>query len=167
MSFTLIIICLGVFIAIAVIAGIAASLSGAGLDQDNAELTPFVKKPYVFDVVSELNLYRLLNELYGDRFYIFPQVGYSHLIDLKPGADRKYRNRFDKKSADFVLCDKERAIARLVIELDGSSHQTEKRIARDEKVDGWMREIKLPIVHLNPKEMSADVVRKAIDSALV
>jgi Protein of unknown function (DUF2726) len=130
------------------------------------EESPYVKKPFVFDHSSELTLYRQLVELFGDRYYIFPQVPYSRLVEVKKGEDKRHRNRFDKKIADFVLCDKERAVAQLVIELDGSSHKREKTKVRDALVDRMLTSIGLPILHL-PVGASSEEVRGGVERALL
>ena len=135
-------------------------------DASAEEELPYEKKPFVFDVMTELTLYRTLLELYGDKYYVFPEIGYSKLIQVKRGTEKKYRNRFDKKSADFVLCDKERAVARLVIELDGSSHNSETRMERDARVDKMMLSIGLPILHLKTSAMDKESVQKQIENIL-
>lgn len=117
--------------------------------EEGVEESPYVKKPFVFDHSSELALYRELVELFGDKYYIFPQVPYSRLIEVKKGEEKRHRNRFDKKIADFVLCDKERAVAQLVIELDGASHSRAKTQERDAFVDRTLASIGLPILHLS------------------
>lgn len=136
-----------------------------GVDSTDEEL-PYEKKPFVFDAMTELTLYRTLLELYGDKYYVFPEIGYSKLVQVKRGVEKKYRNKFDKKSADFVLCDKERAVARLVIELDGASHNSERRIERDARVDKMMLNIGLPILHLRTTAMDKVSVRTQIDTIL-
>jgi hypothetical protein len=141
-------------------------VKGGSFSADVEEELPYEKKPYVFDVMTELTLYRTLIELFGDKYYILPEISYSKLIQVKRGAERKYRNRFDKKSADFVLCDKERAVARLVIELDGSSHNSEKRMERDTRVDKMMFSIGLPILHLKTSAMDKESVRSQVDAIL-
>lgn len=127
---------------------------------------PFIKKQFVFDVMSELTLYRLLVETFSDKYYVFPQISYGRLIEVKKEADSWNRNRFDKKIADFVLCDKENAIAKLVIELDGPSHQLKKRIERDEKVDKMMLEIGLPILHLKTANFDKEYLKQEVTRKL-
>lgn len=123
----------------------------------------YEKKPFVFDAMSELTLYRLLIDIFGDRYYIFPQVVYSRLVQLKKGESLRYRTHFDKKIADFVLCAKENAKARLVIELDGSSHQSERAIVRDGKVDKMMEQIGLPILHLKTDNFDREYIKGEVE----
>lgn len=154
------------FVILLVVLGILAALkifltrSKEGEEESQPNL--FEKKPFVFDAMTELALYRQLLELFGDKYYIFPQISYGRLVQLKKGVELRNRTRFDKKIADFVLCDKERAIAQLVIELDGSSHQSEKRIERDTRVDKMMQEIGLPIMHLKVGAFTNDTLKNEV-----
>jgi hypothetical protein len=134
--------------------------------ESRSEELPYEKKPFVFDAMTELTLFRTLLELYDDKYYVFPEIGYSKLIQVKKGVERKYRNKFDKKSADFVLCDKEHAVARLVIELDGTSHNSEKRMERDARVDKMMQDIGLPILHLKTSAMDKESVKRLVSEKL-
>lgn len=127
--------------------------------------SPYIKKPFVFDHSSELKLYRELLELFGDKYYIFAQVPYSRLIQVKKGEDKRHRNRFDKKIADFVLCDRESAVAQLVIELDGSSHKREKTQERDALIDAILESISLPILHIPAGTLKSDI-RSSVESLI-
>ncbi len=131
-------------------------------EEKDEQINPYEKKTFVFDAMNELSLYRQLIELFGDKYYIFPQIPYARLIKVKNGMESYNRNRFDKKIADFVLCNKEQAVAKLVIELDGSSHQAEKRIERDNKVDAMMQQIGLPILHLKVGSFDKDKLKNEV-----
>lgn len=153
------------FVLIVLVVGFASAIKIFSLTKEGEkgqEVNPFEKKPFVFDVMDELSLYRQLLELFGDKFYIFPQISYGRLIQVKKGMESYNRNRFDKKVADFVLCEKEHVIAKLVIELDGSSHQSEKRMERDTKVDKMMQEIGLPILHLKTGSFNNDTLKNEV-----
>ena len=95
-----------------------------------------------------------------------PQIGYERLIKVKAGEDRYFRNFFDKKRADFVLCDIERGVAKLVIELDGPSHGSQQKIDRDEKVDQMMEAIKLPILHLTTNNFDKEYLRQEVNKKI-
>jgi hypothetical protein len=128
----------------------------------------YERKKYLFDSNAEFALFKLLVELYSDRFYIFPQVNYSHLVQVKlPERYKKgHRSRFDKKSADFVLCDKATVVPQLVIELDGPTHAKPSVVERDGFVDGLMQHIGLPILHLAVGPYTPESVKNAVDKAL-
>lgn len=135
----------------------------------NADLSVFERKPYLFDVISELNLYKLLVELFGDKYYIFPQINYAHLIQPRKSSwaeERKARSRIDRKSADFVLCDKDRGVPQLIIELDGSVHETKKKHARDEFINELTNIVDLPILHLKTGSITREFVLSEVQQKL-
>ncbi len=133
------------------------------------DLSVYERKPYLFDSSSEFNLYKILLELFGDRYFIFPQINYSHLIQPQKTTwteERKYRSRIDRKSADFVLCDKERIVPQLVIELDGNVHNFKRKQARDELIDEITKTVDLPILHLRAGNLDKEAIRKEIEQKL-
>ena len=134
--------------------------------EEVVENYPYEKKPFVFDAMSELTLYRLLIDLFGDKYYIFPQMTYGRLVQTKKGENLRHRTFFDKKIADFVFCDKERAVAQLVIELDGYSHRLGKKMERDAKVDTMMRQIGLPILHLGTNNLSREFIKSEVEKII-
>lgn len=134
-----------------------------------ADLSVFERKSYLFDAVSELNLYKLLVELFGDTYYIFPQINYAHLIQPRKSSwteERKARSRIDRKSADFVLCDKDRGVPQLIIELDGSVHETKKKHTRDEFIDELAKIVDLPVLHLKTGDIQREFVRDEVQRML-
>lgn len=134
-----------------------------------ADLSVYEKKPYLFDTISEFNLYKVLTELYGDKYFIFPQINYSHLIQPRKTTweeERKYRSRIDRKSADFVFCDKLRIVPQLVIELDGSAHNLKLKQARDEFINELTKIVDLPILHLRTSNLDRGFIKSEIDRKL-
>ncbi len=133
------------------------------------DLSIYEKKPYLFDTNSEFTLYKMLIELFKDKYFIFTQVNYSHLIQPKKigwKEERKYRSRIDRKSADFVLCDKEKVIPILIIELDGGVHNTRDKRSRDEFIDEIMKMSNLPILHIKNSDLNKDYISREIGSLL-
>ena len=128
------------------------------------------RKRFLFDAVSELNLYKMLMELYGNEYRIFAQVQYSHLIEPKKSLpqleQRKYRNSIDKKSADFVICHKDTVAPLLVIELDGSAHNQAKVKINDEFKNDITKVVGLPLLRLNTQNLTKEFVKKEIDAKL-
>jgi very-short-patch-repair endonuclease len=111
----------------------------------------------------------MLVELYGDKYYIFPQINYSHLIQPKKSSfeeERKYRSKIDRKSADFVFCDKEKIIPQLIIELDGYVHNFKSKQARDQFIDEITGIVDLPILHLKTNNLDKEFVKNKIDEKL-
>lgn len=132
-------------------------------------LSVYQKKEYLFDTNSEFFLYKILLELYGEKYHIFPQVNYSHLVEPKKSTwqeERKYRSSIDRKSADFVFCDKEKIIPRLVVELDGSVHSFKNKQTRDEFINELSKVVGLSILHLKTNNLDKEFIKKEIDQKL-
>lgn len=133
------------------------------------DFSVFERKPYLFDTNSEFNLYKVLLELFGNEYFIFPQINYSHLIQSKKASyveERKNRSRIDRKSADFVFCDKINIIPRLIIELDGSVHNFKSKQARDEFIDELTKIVDLPILHLKTDNLNREFIKNEINIKL-
>lgn len=129
----------------------------------------YQKKKFLFDTPSEFHMYKMLLELFGDKYFIFPQVNYSHLIEPKKSTfieERKYRSRIDRKSADFVFCDKETMVPVLVIELDGYVHDFKDKRARDEFINEITQVVDLPMLHIKTVDVSKEFVKKEIEGKL-
>lgn len=134
------------------------------------DLSVYIKRQYLFDSKPEFELFKILMEKYHDRFYIFPQVHYSNLIqprrDLPPKERFGYFSRIDRKSADFVLCDKEKISPQLIIELDGPTHDLPIRQKRDEFINEITKITELKILHLKTQNMAPDFLIEEIEKAL-
>jgi very-short-patch-repair endonuclease len=134
------------------------------------DLSVYLRRKYLFDSASEFQLFKLLIEMYQDRFHVFPQVHYSHLIEVRKDLTYRerisYWNSINRKSADFVLCDREEVVPQLVIELDGSSHKWDKRRERDEFIDSLLKQAGLPILHIKTDNLNREFVRTEIERVL-
>ncbi len=138
--------------------------------EGEVDLSVYERKQFLFDTVSEFNLYKVLLELFGDKYHIFPQVNYSHLIQPKKSTfsnERKYRSRIDRKSADFIICDNERIIPRLIIELDGSVHNLKNKQARDEFINELAKIVDLPILHFKKENLNKEFVKSEVMKKLI
>lgn len=110
---------------------------------------PYTKKKY-FLTPTEQKFYGMLHEWFQDKYYIFPQIHLSSLIEVA-NSERKqytYLNKIDRKSIDFVLFDKLNMLPLLAIELDDYTHTFDKRIERDRFVDDVFKIANIPITHI-------------------
>ncbi len=130
----------------------------------------YTRKESIFDIHTERELFDTLQELYGDRYFVFPQVHYSHL--LRPSKELSYRdrlvlrNKVDRKSADFVLCEKSDVSVRLVIELDGSSHDRPDRQERDTFINSIANTSNLNLLRMPTNRMDRASVLEQVDAKL-
>ena len=74
------------------------------------------------------------------RAYIFPQVSFSAILNTKGFYTR---SQFNRKIADFVLCDQNLKIV-AIIELDDSSHKGREQ--QDTARDAMLNEAGYPVV---------------------
>ena len=127
-----------VVIIIAVIIG-ASKLLGGGADLGNRKVKPkyrYQKKNF-FMSKAEHECYKALIKALGDRFCIFAQVHLSTIVDhkIKGQSWKGAFSHINRKSVDFVLCEKEYISPILAIELDDSSHERPDRQKRDCEVE--------------------------------
>jgi len=139
------------------------------VSRNKPNLSVYEKKTYLFDTNAEFNLYKILLEIFGNEYFIFPQINYGHLIQPKKTTwqeERRHRSRIDRKSADFVLCDKEKIVPKLVIEQDGSVHNFKSRQARDKFINQLMKVVDLPILHLRTGNVDREFIEKEVRQKL-
>lgn len=117
---------------------------------------------------SEGEFYWKLYRIVEDRYFLFPQVHLSSLLDHRvKGQDWKHAFRhINGKSVDYVLCSKVTLQPMYAIELDDDSHNRPDRIKRDIEVERVFDEANIPLVRLrNYKSLTerdiADSLAKA------
>lgn len=85
---------------------------------------------------AEQKFFRQLQQEYGEKYLIFPQINLDKLLEVEGGRNNyAARNKIAQKSVDFVLADKETLSTQLVIELDDWTHDLARRKKRDEFVN--------------------------------
>ena len=96
----------------------------------------------------EQQLYQRLIRAYPDRV-VLAQVSFSQIIGVKKGHDfRAIWNRYNRLTADFVLCNKDFSIA-AVIELDDRSHDHPSRQDADRRKAAICDAAGIPLHRLN------------------
>ncbi len=132
------------------------------------DLSMYQRKRFLFDTTPEFSVFKILIELFGKDYHVFPQINYSHLVEVvgSKGKSTGYRSRIDRKSADFVLCDKATAVPVLVIELDGSAHRIAKKQGRDSFIGALMKYIGLPILHIKSGTLDKGFIRSEVNKHL-
>jgi hypothetical protein len=110
---------------------------------------------------SEHRIFIMLQKIIGDKYYIFPQVHYSKFIYAQ--GQQNYHNplfnKIDRKSADFVLFDKQNISPVLVIEVDGPSHNKPHRIERDKFINKVLKDCGVEIIRISPS-IDRDLLNK-------
>jgi len=157
------VLCLGFVIAFALY-----EILGSDMYEDEVE-SPYKRRRFLMDSNAEYGLFKVLVELYGEHYYIFPQVHYSHLLEVSKHDWKEARRQMaqlDRKSADFVLCKKGDVSPQLVIELDGPSHARERTQERDEFINEVLEAAGLPCLRIPVGPYTPESIKKLVDEAL-
>jgi very-short-patch-repair endonuclease len=107
----------------------AAAAIGAAKGKKRTTESPTAKRPLT---EREQAMFFRLQQAFPD-LLVMPQVAFSALLTAKT---LQCRNTFDRKVADFVLCNKAFEVI-CAIELDDASHRGKK--AEDEKRDAMLK----------------------------
>ena len=114
---------------------------------------------------TEADFFLKLESAVSERYYVFPQVHLSAILDHRvKGQDWSYAfKHINSKSVDYVLCDKNSLEPAYAIELDDYTHNRKDRIERDVEVERMFKQAKLPLVRFN----TANVTNEEIIQRLV
>lgn len=116
---------------------------------------------------SENKFFLKLERIVNERYYVFPQVHLSALLDHRvKGQEWKYAfSHINGKSVDYVLCDRETLRPTYAIELDDYTHSRTDRQNRDAEVERLFSEVNLPLVRFRNKDVSEGEIIQALTDA--
>ena len=102
---------------------------------------------------AELSFYKILTQIFGNRFVVCPKVSLKDLFFVT--TSNQYMNHFNKinrKHIDFLICEKNMMKPLIGIELDDSSHSKQKRQERDLFVDEVFDAANLPLARVKASQ---------------
>lgn len=141
--YTKLIIEIGIFLLLALIIRFLKSKLKSNVFEDKYKKRISVMTP------TEQKFFRQLQQEYGEKYYIFPQINLDKLLEPERNQNHyRARNRIAQKSVDFVLANKETLSTQLVIELDDWTHKLERRKERDKFVEKIMRNNQIEITRI-------------------
>lgn len=113
---------------------------------------------------AEHSFFNTLNQAYGDTHFIFPQVHLSEFLDhTVKGQDwRGALSTIQRKSVDYIMCDKTYVRPLVAIELDDSTHQQLDRVKRDQLVEAICAQANMPLVRFSSANATTVTVRNTI-----
>ena len=102
----------------------------------------------------ENECFKTLNEIFGAKWFVIPQVHLSALLNHKVKGQNwnaAFRH-INGKSVDFVLVGKESYKIICAIELDDSTHNRTDRKERDNEIERIFSEAKIPLARISKFE---------------
>ncbi len=107
----------------------------------------YARKRYVM-TMSENEFYRTLQEAIGTSYMIYPQAHLDLFLDHKvKGQNWKGAlSTIQRKSVDFLICNREYYNPLVAIELDDSTHERPDRVERDKLVEAACSVADMPLV---------------------
>jgi len=110
-----------------------------------------LKGPYLLSK-GEKAFFDILIQSISPDLYICPKVRVADLIEVDlPKSDKKFWasfNKISKKHVDFVLCSRADFSPKLIIELNGGSHNSRARSQRDSFVNESFIQANIPVLHV-------------------
>ena len=161
-----------VVIAIAAVVFVVISLFGSGLAPEREKIGFKYRRKQFFMTRAEHEFYDALIRAVGGEYYIFAQVHLPTIVDhtTKGQNWRSALAHINRKSVDFVLCDKTYLSPKLAIELDDKSHARPDRQERDTEVERILRGAGVPLLRIenhgsfNPDEIAQKIHESEINS---
>ena len=140
-------------------------LAGKAGERGAEEPWPYRRKHYLLSK-AEFSFFRVLQPLAAERGWVVcPKVRLGDLLYVAKGTEKPtgWRNKIDRKHADFVLCDAETMRPVAVVELDDASHGSERARERDAVKDRAVGAAGLPVVRVRARRgYAADDLRAAL-----
>lgn len=102
----------------------------------------------------ERKCFQLLNDIFGQRFYIIPQVDVSALLNHKVGSQNQLEayGFIENKTVDFVFCNKQTLRPVCAVKLDNGK-TTDRSLGSDPKdMEKFFRSAHLPFVRITKPE---------------
>ncbi len=123
------------------------------------------KKRYFFSQAERLFFVALSDATRGAPVTVLSKVKLNDIMETTGEHKRANNNRIDRMHVDFLLLSQPDFQPILGIELDGSSHQSERQQTRDGKKDAAFKAAGLPLVRL-PNGVQPAQLRQAIEPYL-
>ena len=154
-------ILVGIIIAVAIVLAILKAVVEGDSDEHEKPKYRYARKQF-FLTRAEHEFYDALIVAVGDKYHVFAQVHLPTILDNKvKGQDwRAALAHINRKSVDFVLCDKTYISPKLAIELDDKSHERPDRQERDKEVERILADAGVQLLrienkgHFDPAELA-------------
>lgn len=153
------------FLVLGIFVIISSFVTGGGIYKEKPKY--LYNRKQFFMTRAEHGFYKTLLEAVGDRYFIFAQVHLPTLLDHKVHGQNWHAAfaHINRKSVDFVLCDKDYISPKLAIELDDSSHERPDRQERDRIVENILENAGVPLLrvknnlNISPQDLAEKITK--------
>ncbi len=99
---------------------------------------------------TERKCFQLLNDIFGQRFYIIPQVDVSSLLNHKVGNQNRYEaySFIENKTVDFVFCNKQTLRPVCAVKLDEGKNSDRSLGSNPKDMEKFFQSAHLPFVRI-------------------
>jgi hypothetical protein len=128
---------------------------------------PYSRKKTLLNEKEQILFHRLIESM--PEHFVMAQVRLADIVEVKKGTTnwRGWQNKIDRKSIDFVICDKSLAVM-ACIELDGKTHEQENRQKTDGDKDETLEAAGIPIIRIQASKLpSSEIIRKYLEDKIL
>ncbi|NCU34163.1 DUF2726 domain-containing protein [Candidatus Saccharibacteria bacterium] len=139
-----------IFVIVAVFAVLARFIKNLNpLEEYGPANYKYSAKKYIM-TSAESECLKRLERICGEKYYIFPQIQLSSLLNHKIKGQnwQAALSRVQRKTVDFVLAEKTTMQTAYAIELDDRTHDRTDRVNRDSFVNQALNGSRIPLVRL-------------------
>jgi hypothetical protein len=117
----------------------------------DAQRLPYrLREPFL--TTTELALFRVLNQMVGQRYLICPKVSLNDVFYIiRPNENVHFFNKFFRKHVDFLLCDPQTLAPAFGVEIVRTNSKNETR-ETDRFIEELFTDAGLPLVHIPSSE---------------
>lgn len=121
---------------------------------EDIDYTSGYKSKWMF-TYNEKDAFKKIKEITDELgLSLFAKVRLFDLVEPKPGIENRQAHQWkiQAKHVDFVVCDK-KLVARMIIELDDASHDTQAGTERDTFVDAVLQSCGYKVIRIRAVEL--------------
>lgn len=135
-------------------------------DENTKDPLPYFRKKTLLNEKEQVLFHRLIEAM--PTCYVMAQVRLADIVGIKKCKSwQSWFNKINRKSVDFVICDKSFAVL-ACIELDGKTHAQEERQKADENKDEALKAAGIPIIRIEASKLpSTEEIKILLENAVL
>lgn len=145
----MLIVVAGVALVAFLIVSVLASIEAVRRRRDAIERCQYKPKKRLM-TGNEKRCFQLLNDIFGQKFYIIPSVNISDLLNHKVGNQNRYEayHFIENKTVDFVFCNKRTLRPVCAVKIDDGSVKDHTPGADPKDMEKFFKSAHLPFVRI-------------------